>query len=142
MNRSCDRCTVAVALLSLVATAAYAGGWSTITVDDLPDYAVAGNPVTLTFSVRQHGTKLISGLQPTVRATTPQGLQTKASATPTKNRGEYIAILLLPKPGMWTIRIDGGFNPNDTVRLHNTVTLTPLKVTEAETASPLGASQE
>ena len=142
MNRKCIRSIVAVVAWSLMITAAHAGGWSIITVNNLPDYAVAGKPVTLTFSVRQHGNKLISGLQPTVRATTLQGLEAKGIAVQTKNKGEYTASLVFAEPGEWTIRIDGGFNPNDMARVHNAVTLDPLKVIQIESSSPLSVSKD
>ena len=35
--------------------AIYFGGWASITVEDLPDYVVTGQPVKLAFTVRQHG---------------------------------------------------------------------------------------
>ena len=38
-------------LASLIAAAI--GGWAVITVEQLPDYVTAGQPVTLTFTVRQ-----------------------------------------------------------------------------------------
>jgi mono/diheme cytochrome c family protein len=112
--------------------AAYAGGWSVITVHDLPEYAIAGKPLVLTFSVRQHGNHPISGLQPTLVATSPEGLKVTATAAPTTNEGEYRAKLLLGKPAEWTIRIDGGFNPEDKARAYNSTTLAPLKVIAAE----------
>ena len=31
------------------------GGWCVVTVDDLPEYAVAGQPLALSYTVRQHG---------------------------------------------------------------------------------------
>ena len=42
-------------LLLALPFAAALGGWATISVEDLPDYLVAGQPARLTFTVRQHG---------------------------------------------------------------------------------------
>lgn len=97
-------------LLFAIATVAYAGGWAVITVEDLPDYAVTGKPISLTFAVRQHGHTLLDGLKPTVRATASRGLEVNASATSGANKGEYSALLTLPQPGEWTITITSGFN--------------------------------
>src|SRR6266511_5061020 len=44
------------------------GGWASISVDDMPDYAVARQPLTLTFVVRQHGFTPLNGLEPRVEA--------------------------------------------------------------------------
>jgi hypothetical protein len=116
-----------------VVSAAYAGGWAIITLNDLPDYAVAGKPLTLTFAVRQHGQTLLSGLQPTVRATAAGGLMAKAAATPHATPGEYKAALTLPEPGEWTITITSGFNASAT-------TLPVLKVIAPGSPLPLAFS--
>jgi hypothetical protein len=42
------------------------GGWAVVTVENLPDYAVAGRTLPLTFAVRQHGRTMLSGLKPSV----------------------------------------------------------------------------
>jgi len=114
-----------------MATAVYAGGWAIITLNDLPDHAVAGQPLHLTFMVRQHGVTPLSGLKPTVRATMRTGrtgLKTSAAVRPTTNKGEYTAALTLPESGEWTITIDSSF-------MTSTTTLPPLKVIEK--GSPL-----
>jgi hypothetical protein len=137
MTRRLARCSTVVAALALTITVVYAGGWSIITVHDVPDYAVAGKPITLTFSVRQHGNNLLEGLQPIVRATMPQGLATKVTAMPAKAKGVYTAALTLREPGDWSIRIDGSFNPEDKTRAYNSVTLLPLKVVRSEKEAPV-----
>ncbi len=55
------------ALLVVTSLAAY-GGWAAITVEDLPDYGVARQPLSLTFTVRQHGVTLLNRLEPRVEA--------------------------------------------------------------------------
>jgi cytochrome c553 len=97
-----------------VVTIAFAGGWATITLAEFPDYAVAGKPLNLNFTVRQHGQTPLAGLQPTVRARTANGLVAMAAATPGATRGEYVASLTLPQPGDWTITIASGFNDSTT----------------------------
>jgi mono/diheme cytochrome c family protein len=96
--------TGGVASLVLVA-AVHAGGWAIVTVRDLPEYAIAGEPLQLTFMVRQHGMSPVGGLAPDVAA--KSGAETvKASAVRTKKTGEYRATLVLPRPGNWTIHVD------------------------------------
>ena len=77
-------------LLALALTAfvpiAYAGGWAIITLNEFPDYAVAGKTLNLSFFVRQHGVTLLPDLRPTVHATAAGGLVAKASAVPAGSR--------------------------------------------------------
>src|SRR6266516_1399473 len=83
-------------LVSLIS--AYPGGWAAITVEELPDYVVADRPVTLTFTVRQHGVTRLSGLRPRVEARAG-GVTAQAMATPGREAGQYVASLTLPRPG-------------------------------------------
>jgi mono/diheme cytochrome c family protein len=117
-----------LALFTFV-TAADAGGWAIITVDHLPGYAIAGKPLTLTFTIRQHGKTLLSGLHARVEARTAGGLTTKVAAIPAAERGEYTAALTLSQPGDWTITIVSGFNTT-------TTTLPALKVIASESPTP------
>jgi len=109
------------ALVFILISAAFAGGWAIVTLDDFPEYAVAGKPVNLTFAVRQHGMTLLPGLHPTIRATTATGLTSKANVVPAAGRGQYTAALTLPQQGEWTITIASGFN-------HSNVPLPAVKV--------------
>ncbi len=115
------------ALLLLPLIGAY-GGWAAITVQDLPDYVVAGQPVTLTFTVRQHGVTKLSGLQPRVEARAT-GLTTEGAAAPGREAGQYVATLTLPRAGEWTITIHSGFG-------NSQVTLLPLPAIVAGNAPP------
>src|SRR5439155_947770 len=101
------------ALVFILISAAFAGGWAIVTLDDFPEYAVAGKPVNLTFAVRQHGMTLLPGLHPTIRATTATGLTSKANVVPAAGRGQYTAALTLPQQGEWTITIASGFNDSN-----------------------------
>jgi hypothetical protein len=125
----------AVATFVFTAAAAVsAGGWSVITLADFPDYAMAGKPLTLTFSVRQHGNTLVSGLTPTVQASSPGGPPIVARAMPTARPGEYEATLDLNRVGDWSIVVDGGFNPDDKTRRDNSIALPALRVIRSESA--------
>ena len=127
MTRS--QITFAIGLLFISTGAALAGGWAIITLNEFPDYAVAGKPLNLTFSVRQHGVTLLPGLQPKIQATMTSGLQAKAAVKPTSNRGEYTTSLTLPQPGEWTITIASGFNDSS-------VKLPALKVIASGAPAP------
>jgi hypothetical protein len=133
------RLVVLVVICTWAVTAVYAGGWSVITLEEFPDHAVAGQPLTLTFTVRQHGNKPQRGLKPTLQATLPGHPAVAAIGKATAGDGEYSATLRLPVPGQWKIRIDGGFNPSDKTRESNSMVLPPLRVlaeTSAAVVSP------
>src|SRR5688572_22466504 len=54
-------------LLALILTIpVFSGGWAVITLDELPTDVVAGEPLTIGFTVRQHGIRPMDGLDPTV----------------------------------------------------------------------------
>lgn len=95
----------------------YAGGWATITVADLPDYFVAGQSVNLSFTVRQHGVKLMDDLTPSLVAV--NGAVT-VTASIHREGSNYHAKFTVPKPGQWTITIKSSFGPND-------ITLLPIQ---------------
>ncbi len=118
--RSTIRRVVPVGLLLVPAIAGAYGGWATITVEDLPDYAVTGRPVNLTFTVRQHGVHPLAGLRPRVGSpSTPR--QDSAPARPGSVDGEYIATIAPTDTGEWTITIHSGFGTSST-------TLLPIRV--------------
>jgi len=96
---------VGATLLALVATL-QAGGWAIVTVRNLPEYAVAGKPFQLEFTVRGHGIEPLGELEPKLTATSGESV-VKASAVASKKKGEYAANLTLPRPGVWTIEITG-----------------------------------
>jgi mono/diheme cytochrome c family protein len=100
-----------VAGVAVLATVAYTwGGWAVITVEDLPDSAVAGQPLDLAFKVRQHGTGIMTDLRPVVEARS-EGERVRADARAGRN-GVYEAALTLPESGEWSITIHSGFNDN------------------------------
>jgi hypothetical protein len=128
MNRPVRLMLLLFAFSSL-AGVVFAGGWATITLNEFPDYAVAGKPLSLTFSVRQHGQTLLSGLHPSLRATNASGHTVKADAKPGTVHGEYRANLMFPESGEWTITIQSGFNSSE-------ITLAPLKVIASGAPAP------
>jgi mono/diheme cytochrome c family protein len=126
MNTRSSRLTLPMLLL-LPLIRAY-GGWAAVTVQDLPDYVVVGQPVTLTFTVRQHGVTKLSGLKARVEAQAGD-LSTEAAARPGPDAGQYVAALTLPRAGEWTITIHSGFG-------NSRLTLLPLRAIPAGSAAP------
>jgi mono/diheme cytochrome c family protein len=114
-------------LLVLTLLAAY-GGWATITVQDLPDHGVARQPLSLTFTVRQHGVTPLSRLEPRVEAE-GGGITNAAMAQPGSEPGQYTAQLVVPQAGDWRITIHSGF-------MASQVTLLPLPVVEPGATPP------
>ncbi|MGH8622503.1 MAG: c-type cytochrome [Burkholderiales bacterium] len=115
----------ALLLLTGIAPPPAPGGWAVITVEDLPDYVVAGQPVTLTYSVRQHGQTLLRGLKGRIDAEAGRSSAT-AAASAGKSTGHYTATLTLPEVGAWTLTIRSGFGDSR-------VTLVPLEAIAAGT---------
>jgi hypothetical protein len=93
---------LALFLALIWAVPVLAGGWAVITVDKLPGEVVAGEPLNIGFTVRQHGRTLMAGLTPTITARLPGS--TKAIIVDASAEGEighYTAQLTLPEPGAW-----------------------------------------
>lgn len=84
------------------------GGWATVSVQNLPDYIVAGEPTNMTFAVRQHGEDLIPDLKPTIVATSGSREFT-ARAVETNKPGYYTVTLRAPAAGDWSMTIHSGF---------------------------------
>jgi hypothetical protein len=95
-------------LLTLAAGVLEAGGWVVITVTDIPDAVPVGQPVTLTYAVRQHGSRLLGGLTGRVEARNGPTV-IRLAALPAPEPGHYTATLTLPSAGDWTVDIASGF---------------------------------
>lgn len=78
-----------------------AGGWAVITLDELPTDVMAGEPLTIGFTVRQHGITPMNGLDPTVTAMLPKNDRLVVNAAPDDKPGHYTATLIFPKEGNW-----------------------------------------
>jgi cytochrome c2 len=89
-------------LASLIfAVPAFAGGWAVITLDDLPTNVVAGDPLTVGFTVLQHGKTPMDGLEPTIIADLYKEQEFVVNAEPSGKPGHYTATLTFPKEGEW-----------------------------------------
>ena len=116
-----------LALLFPLAAFAF-GGWAVITVDDYPEYLVAGKPVELPFSVRQHGVSLLDNLAP--RVTIKSGdAEATVPARAGSLKGHYVATVTAPRAGEWTMRIQSGFGPSE-------ISLLPVRVVPAGAPAP------
>jgi hypothetical protein len=79
----------------------FAGGWAVITLDELPTNVVANEPVTIGFTVLQHGRTPLDGLYPTITANLYKDQELVAQAEPGDQPGYYTATLIFPKEGEW-----------------------------------------
>jgi cytochrome c2 len=92
---------LALALSLLLVLPVFAGGWAVITLDKLPTGVVAGEPVTVGFTVLQHGRTPMTGLYPTIRATLYKDTEFTVNAKPEGEPGHYVATLNFPQEGEW-----------------------------------------
>jgi mono/diheme cytochrome c family protein len=120
------------ALVLLPAFPSLFGGWAVTTVEDLPDYAVAGKPLTLTFTVRQHGFRPLDGLKPRVEALGSE-LRRYTAVSAGSVSGRYATTITLPRAGDWIITIHSGFGNSRT-------TLMPLKTIAPGSPAPASLS--
>ena len=98
-------------LVAVPALVSAAGGWAIITVDDLPEYLVAGEPTEIAFTIRQHGLVALDRLSPSVEA--KSGWK-KATVQAVRGNvpGRYTARVMVPETGDWTLTIQSGFGPS------------------------------
>jgi cytochrome c2 len=86
----------------LVPSNAMAGGWATITVDEIPSDLAAGSPARIGFRVLQHGNKPMAGLKPTITFESVEtGEPLVFEAAPEGPVGHYQASVALPHAGEW-----------------------------------------
>lgn len=103
------RLPVLALVASAAALSAFAhGGWSVISVRDVPDRLLVAQPVDLQFTIRQHGMDRQGGLKPTVTVR-GQGDPVTVAAVPTGKTGDYRATITAPAAGEWSININSGF---------------------------------
>lgn len=125
----------AIALLVLPATPTAFGGWTVITVRDLPEYLEVGASTKLEFDIRQHGRTLMNDRSPTVTLKKAgSGLLSKKqrfAAARAAEPGRYIATVTPADAGMVEITIDADWYGSD-------VTLVPMPVVaRGEKPAPL-----
>ena len=111
------------ALLLLPMLPHNAGGWAVVTVKDVPEHAVAGQPVTLTWVVRQHGEEVLKGLEGARVVARAGGQEIVADGLRSYPAGLHSARLTLPRAGAWTVVVHSGFGDSRTAF--------PLRVVDA-----------
>jgi hypothetical protein len=116
-----------IALLVLAAAPSSFGGWTVITIHDLPEYLVAGESTTLAFTIRQHGQELLPGRSPTVTLKDTDagwfgGKQRFAARA--AGRGVYEATITPEETGEVEITVDADFHGSRS-------TLLPMRVLAA-----------
>jgi mono/diheme cytochrome c family protein len=97
-------------VLFLMVPPVLAGGWSVTTLDDLPEHAIAGEPVPVGFVVRQHGVRVLSGLTPVISAVHEQSGDTVEFGATEDTPGHYLAELVFPREGTWSWSVNA-FGP-------------------------------
>ena len=113
---------VGVLMLLLPVGAALAGGWVVITLDTLPGQIHSGEPVALSFVVRQHGQTPTHSVSPVVRAMNADtGEQIRVDAEAALELGRYVAEVNFPSGGVWEWSISAEPFPQ-------TATFAPLTV--------------
>ena len=116
-----------LAVVTIPAAAFTFGGWAVTTVEDVPEYAVAGKPFDITYTVRQHGFGLLSDLSGVISARSGAARQKTGAAA--LGEGMYRARVTIPTAGTWDMKIDNGFTPKSGFML-------PLKVVAATERAP------
>jgi hypothetical protein len=110
----------ALAATLLLAGTALAGGWANAVMDDPPpDPPSAGEPMTIGFTLLQHGVTPVTDPAPiiTVR-NAATGERLSVTATQEGADGHWIAVITFPSEGTWRYEVThdlivgmNGFNP-------------------------------
>jgi hypothetical protein len=103
---------VSLAAIGVAFTLAFArtGGWAVVTVMKVPDAWIAGKPLELTWQVRQHGTRLVDGLQPRLEAWAgSRRVAGRTWAFEEQGVKGYRGSIAFPEPGVWRVVIHSGF---------------------------------
>lgn len=116
-----------VAGVAIPAMAFTFGGWAVTTIEDVPEYAVAGKPFEISYSVRQHGFGILTKLPGTVSIT--GGREAKRFAATDAGEGLYRSRVTIPTAGAWDVEISNGFVPKSGITI-------PLKVIAANAPAP------
>ena len=118
---------LAVAAVFMVAAGFTFGGWAVTTVEDVPEFAVAGRPFDVTYTVRQHGFTLLTRLTGSVTVSADNQQRTFPAVD--LGEGMYKSRVTLPSTGTWTVRIHAGFGD----KAGSTFT---VRTIDASTAAP------
>lgn len=93
----------------LITGLAAMGGWAVVTVEDLPEYLVAGQQYTLEFQVRQHGKHLLTDLRPRLEMRSSQHDLGTVAAVQRGATGTYAVTFTAPTVDRLELTINSGF---------------------------------
>ena len=137
---------MAVVVLLAFAPVALAGGWATITIDEMPGQIRAGEPWSIDLTVLQHGQTPVHNLgpnipvEPTFVATNAAtGEEVVAVARPEKEVGRFTLEVTLPSEGEWAWTIYPA-PLADEVEYDPLTVLPPAPVVNAGIASSMGVA--
>jgi len=95
---------IAMSLVGGLAQPVAAGGWGVTTIDEMPQTIVAGDKIEIRLAVRQHGVRLMDGIEPVLAfANGKDRIEVKAQpiSRDKKDVGHYVATIVFPKAGEW-----------------------------------------
>ena len=102
-----------------------------ITLDELPSNVVAGEPLSIGFTVLQHGRTPMTDLHPTLTAKLSSAETMVISAQPNGKPGHYVATLTFPKEGSWEWSIQA-FTMDQSMPVLNVATSNTASATKVE----------
>ena len=109
-----------VAALAIASTLAFTtmGGWAVVSVSKVPDAWVTGEPLQLTWQVRQHGLTRLGGLRPTLEARSASRVVIGETWEFAEDGVQgYRGTISFPEPGEWEVTIHSGFGKSRAVLL-------------------------
>jgi cytochrome c2 len=107
VHQTIFKVALAVIATLMCVSPALAGGWAVVTLDQLPAQIVAGQPIDIGFTVRQHGVTLRSDIKPIIRLDRANAEDSfTVSAVREGAAGHYTARLTFPSAGTWKWYVD------------------------------------
>ena len=132
-----SRFSLLIALVGLAALvpAVFAGGWAVATLDEIPAGVTAGQPFTVSFTMRQHGVQPANwGTVPLTFTHTESRQTVVVTAEAEGGSGYYTVAVTLPEAGTWEWLLGEGLvQPMPSVRVQ-----APALAAPASAAPPAG----
>lgn len=105
MKRLALGLTVTAAIAATLGAVRF-GGWAVVSVENPPEYLVAGRATELRFVVKQHAVELLKDVSPTVIA---RSGMSRVTTKAVRAGNGYRAQLAVPRAGEWRVEILSGF---------------------------------
>lgn len=124
-------------LVVLLVAPVSAGGWAVVTLDAMPS-AIAGQEMTVGFTLRQHGNTLLPGMQSDIVFRNGESGQRLTFSAPDDGpKGHYAAHVILPQVGRWEWTINNfGDHPMPPLTVTTGTVLTASTTPTTELAIP------